>query len=77
MRTGGFSFDIEILAIANKMGLTIKEMPVVVNFSRNKGDRSKISIKSIFVMARDTFKVKIHVSKLNLSKNNDALLLPL
>ena len=39
MRTSRFSFDIELLAIATKKGLVIKEMPVVVNFSRNKSDR--------------------------------------
>lgn len=64
VRTSRFSFDIEILAIANKMGLTIKEMPVVVNFSRNKGDRSKIRFSSIYEMVRDSFRVKMYVSKL-------------
>ncbi len=70
MRTGGFSFDIELLAIANKMGLTITEMPVIVNFSRNKSDKSKISLKTVFVMARDTLRVKMYVSSLKrLSKS--------
>ena len=64
MKSGGFTFDIEMLAIANKMGLTITEMPVIVNFSRNKSDKSKISIKSIFVMARDTLIVRKYVSKI-------------
>ena len=62
MRSGGFTFDIEMMAIANKMGLTITEMPVIVNFSRNKSDKSKISFKSVFVMARDTIRVKKYVS---------------
>ena len=64
MRTGRFSFDIEILAIAKKMGLTVKEMPVVVNFSRNKENRSKIKFSSIYEMVRDSFRVKMYVSKL-------------
>jgi glycosyltransferase involved in cell wall biosynthesis len=66
VKTSRFSFDIEILAIANKMGLTIKEMPVVVNFSRNKGDRSKIKLSSIYEMVRDSFRVKMYVSKLKI-----------
>ncbi|MBR6403319.1 MAG: glycosyltransferase [Eubacterium sp.] len=64
MKTGRFSFDIEMLAIASKMGLRIKEMPVVVNFSRNKDNKSKISISSIYEMVRDSFRIKLYVSKL-------------
>ena len=64
LRTGGYSFDIEMLAIASKMGLTIKEMPVVVNFSRNKDNKSKIGLRSIYDMVRDSFRVKMYVSKL-------------
>ena len=64
MRTGRFSFDIEMLAIASKMGLRIKEMPVVVNFSRNKDNKSKISLSSIYEMVRDSFRIKMYVSKL-------------
>ena len=64
MKTTGFSFDIEMLAIASKLGLSICEMPVVVNFSRNKGDKSKISMKSIYDMVRDSLRIKVYVSKL-------------
>lgn len=64
MRTSRFSFDIEMLAIATKMGLVIKERPVVVNFSRNKTDRSKIRISSIFEMVSDSIRIKAYVSKL-------------
>ena len=64
MRTGRFSFDIELLAIATKMDLTIKEMPVVVNFSRNKDNKSKIKMASIYEMVRDSFRIKMYVSKL-------------
>ncbi|MCR5544453.1 MAG: glycosyltransferase family 2 protein [Eubacterium sp.] len=64
MKTTGFSFDIEMLAIASKLGLDICEMPVVVNFSRNKGDKSKISMKSIYDMVRDSLRIKVYVSKL-------------
>ena len=64
MRTGRFSFDIEMLAIAFKMNLRIKEMPVVVNFSRNKENKSKISFSSIYEMVRDSLRIKMYVSKL-------------
>ena len=67
MRTSRFSFDIELLAIATKKGLVIKEMPVVVNFSRNKSDRSKISLASIFAMVRDSLRIRMYVSKLKVS----------
>ena len=67
MRTSRFSFDIELLAIATKKGLVIKEMPVVVNFSRNKSDRSKISLASIFEMVRDSLRIRMYVSKLKVS----------
>ena len=68
VRTTGYSFDIEVLAIASKLGLTIKEMPVVVNFSRNKDSKSKISLASIFRMVGDSISIKRHVSRLNVEK---------
>lgn len=68
MRTSRFSFDIELLAIATKKGLVIKEMPVVVNFSRNKSDRSKISLASIFEMVRDSLRIRMYVSKLKVNE---------
>ena len=67
MRTSRFSFDIELLAIATKKGLVIKEMPVVVNFSRNKSDRSKIRFASIMEMVRDSIRIRMYVSKLKVS----------
>ena len=68
VRTAGYSFDIEVLAIASKLGLTIKEMPVVVNFSRNKDSKSKISLASIIRMVGDSIRIKRHVSRLNVEK---------
>ena len=67
VRTSRFSFDIELLSIASKKGLTIEEMPVVVNFSRNKSDKSKISFSSIYEMVRDSLRIKMYVSKLKVS----------
>ena len=67
-RTSRFSFDIEILALALKFGLTVEEMPVVVNFSRNKSDKSKISLASIYEMARDSLRVRLYVSKIKVNE---------
>lgn len=72
-RSKGYSFDIEMLAIAEKVSKSgkypagdflIEEMPVVVNFSRNKDNKSKIKISSIMNMVRDSFRIKMYVSKL-------------
>lgn len=63
-RINRFSFDVEVLAIASKNGLTIEEMPVVVNFSRNKSDKSKISFSSIYEMFRDSLRIRMYISKL-------------
>ena len=63
MKTSRFSFDIEILAISTRIGYKIEEMPVVVNFSRNKNNRSTISVKSIGEMIRDSIRIKMHLSK--------------
>ena len=63
MKTGRFSFDIEILAISTRLGYKIEEMPVVVNFSRNKNNRSTIRIKSIAEMICDSIKIKMHLAK--------------
>lgn len=63
MKTGRFSFDIEILAISTRLEYKIEEMPVVVNFSRNKNNRSTIRIKSIAEMICDSIKIKMHLAK--------------
>lgn len=49
-----FGFDIEVLALAKKMGYKIKEFPVIWN---NPGD-SKVSLKSYFGVLRDLFKIR-------------------
>ena len=64
MKTNSFSFDVELLAIASKMGLSIEEMPVVVNFSRNKSDKSKIRLMTIFEMFIDAIRIKMQVMKI-------------
>jgi glycosyltransferase involved in cell wall biosynthesis len=52
-----FGFDIEILAIAKKLGFKIKEVPVVWN---NAGE-SKVSLKSYFATLLDLFKVRLNL----------------
>lgn len=53
-----FGFDIEVLALAKKMGYKIKELPVVWN---NPAD-SKVSLKSYFEVLRDLFKIRWYLS---------------
>ncbi len=52
-----FGFDIEVLAIAKKMGYNIKELPVVWD---NPGD-SKVTLKSYFGVLRDLFKIRYYL----------------
>ncbi len=62
-RSKSFSFDVEILALGAKFGRRIEEMPVIVNFSRNKSNQSKIRLRSVFDMAVEALKVKRRVRK--------------
>lgn len=52
-----FGFDIEILAVAKKLGFKIKEYPVVWN---NAGE-SKVSLKSYFSVLLDLFKIRLYL----------------
>lgn len=61
--TSGFAYDIEILAIATKKGYKIIEMPIELNYSRTRGNRSTISIKKIFDVFSDTLKIKKRLKK--------------
>ena len=71
LRTSRFSFDLELLAIAANKGLKIEEMPVVVNFSRNKKNRSTIRLSSIFEMLRDSVRIKRYLRRMK--KDQDQL----
>lgn len=51
-----FGFDIEVLALAKKMGYKIKELPVVWN---NPGG-STVSFKSYFEVLKDLFKIRYY-----------------
>jgi len=56
-----FSFDIEMLAMAAKKGLSIIELPVVMQPKRSTMRRSKISIKQIFIMIYDTINIWMRI----------------
>ncbi|MDO8676155.1 MAG: glycosyltransferase family 2 protein [Candidatus Azambacteria bacterium] len=52
-----FGFDIEVLALAKKLGYKIKEIPVVWD---NPAD-SKVSFKSYFEVLKDLFKIRLYL----------------
>lgn len=58
--TNGFAFDIEILATASKMGYKILELPITLKYSRNRRgtEKSKVSVRQIFCVFRDTLRIK-------------------
>lgn len=58
LTTTGFAFDIEILATAAKEGRKIIEMPIQLNYSRNKTTKSKISIRQTFKVFKDTLRIR-------------------
>src|SRR3989344_6101483 len=52
-----FGFDIEVLALAKKMGYKIKEVPVV--WDNPSG--SKVNLKSYFEVLKDLFKIRYYL----------------
>ncbi len=62
--TTGFAFDIEILATASKLGYKIIEMPITLNFSRERREKSRMTMKTIINVFKDTLKIKKHIKKL-------------
>ncbi len=55
----GWTFDVEILLIARKLGLKIKEVPIIW-----KNDpETKVSRKAIFTMSKDLLKLKMDLWK--------------
>jgi dolichyl-phosphate beta-glucosyltransferase len=56
--TNGFAFDFEVLTLASKLGLNVKEMPVrIINHRESKVH----VIRDSFRMLRDLVKIKIRV----------------
>ncbi len=62
--TSGFAFDIEILATASKKGYKIIEMPITLNFSRERREKSRMTLKTILKVFKDTIKIKKHVKNI-------------
>ena len=63
--TDGWSFDFEVLLIADKLGYKIEEMPVKIIYH----GESKINpVKDAIKMLRDVSKIKKRVKKLNLDR---------
>lgn len=56
LRTRGFAFDIEILAIAARKGAVIREMPVEIVFKRGESF-GRIKFKDIWKMFTDTISI--------------------
>lgn len=67
-KTNGFAFDLEVLMIAEKAGLSIGEHPVsIINHSK---DDSKVRIiRDTHKMLSDLKKIKKHVKALDLTKD--------
>lgn len=58
VETLGYAFDIEILALATKRGLTIAEMPVQLIFKRGKEHgNARIHTNDVFQIFGDTMKI--------------------
>lgn len=62
VQTSGFAYDIEILAMANELGAKIIEMPVTIQFTREKGF-SRIKLKDIITVFTDTMKIRGKITR--------------
>lgn len=54
VRTSGFAYDIELLVALNRRGYKIEEMPVRLQYVRDK-DSKRIGIKDVMKVFKDTF----------------------
>lgn len=61
LTTTGFAFDIEILATASKKGYKILQMPITLNYCRERREKSRMSLKTIINVFKDTLKIKKHI----------------
>jgi glycosyltransferase involved in cell wall biosynthesis len=69
--TKGFAYDIELLAVANEMGAKIIERPIRLVFTR-EGGFSRIRMKDIIQVFKDTFKIKKKVRKIHKERRKTA-----
>lgn len=56
IRTSGYAYDIEILAVAARFGYRIIEQPITLRYTR-QASFGRIRIKDILRMAKDTFSI--------------------
>ena len=56
IRTNGYAYDIEILAVAARLGYRIIEQPVTLRFTRKEAF-GRIKLKDILRMAKDTLSI--------------------
>lgn len=63
LQTSGFAFDIEILAKAAAKGYKIIEMPIELNFCRDRREKSRFSFKLILGIFADTIRIKKEISR--------------
>lgn len=59
----GFAFDIEILAKATKKGHKIIELPIELEFKREKSAKTRFPIKQIYKIFTDTLAVRKAIKK--------------
>ncbi len=64
LMTTGFAFDIEILATASKKGYKIIEMPITLNFSRERREKSRMTFKTIMNVFKDTLRIRKHIKSI-------------
>lgn len=58
LTTFGYAFDIELLVRAKNAGCKIIELPVELNYSRSKRDKTRFSPSQIYRMFKDTLKIR-------------------
>lgn len=65
LRTDGYAFDIEILAIAQTRGCVIEEAPIILNYSRNDGKQGRrIKFSDIWHIFTDTLRIKKNIKSI-------------
>lgn len=63
LSTNGYAFDIEILATATKMGYSIIEMPIELVFKRDRRQKSRFTLKTVYTIFKETMKIKKSLKK--------------
>ncbi len=73
IRTSGFAYDIELLAALNRRGYRIEQMPVKLQYVRDKGSR-RIGMSDILAVFKDTFRVyeRVYIKKYYDTADKDA-----